>query len=190
LVHPPQFHHAHWLTTEFVLVLKITQFICQIEIERILDNSEKGCVSIQPHRVVKIKIVILMIGMQHQKTTLHLVVSFFLRLSDYMFVQISNVMNGWSALVSSPDQSPCGLLPSFGIYSTAKSVTFQGLSQRGINEKSMYTWTVRETTWTRRTERDVFTRPSRIVIIDMFIHNEYYMWLYLQSFILCHHNSS
>ena len=48
----------------------------------------------------------------------------------------------------------------------------------------MYTWTVRETTWTWRTERDVFTRPSRIVIIEMFIHNEYHTWLSLQSFIL------
>ena len=37
--------------------------------------------------------------------------------------------------------------------------------------------------------RSVFTRPSWIVIIEMFIHNEYYTWLYLQSFILCHHNS-
>ena len=53
----------------------------------------------------------------------------------------------------------------------------------------MYTWTVRETTWTWRTECDVFTSPSWIVIIEMFIHNEYYTWLYLQSFILCHHNS-
>jgi hypothetical protein len=26
--------------------------------------------------------------------------------------------------------------------------SFQGLSQRGINEKSVYTWMVRETTWT------------------------------------------
>jgi hypothetical protein len=39
------------------------------------------------------------------------------------------------------------------LYSTAqrenaKSASFQGLSQRGINEKSVYTWTVRETTWT------------------------------------------
>jgi hypothetical protein len=36
-----------------------------------------------------------------------------------------------------------------------------------------------------RTERDFFTRPARLVIIEMFIHNEYYTWLYLQSFILC-----
>ena len=69
----------------------------------------------------------------------------------------------------------------------AKSVSYQGLSQRGINEKSVYiqcTWTICKTTWTWRTEHDVFTRPSRIVNIEMFIHNEYYTWLYLQSFIL------
>jgi hypothetical protein len=53
----------------------------------------------------------------------------------------------------------------------------------------VYTWTVRETTWTWRTERDAFTSPSQIVIIEMFIHNEYYTWLYLQSkcwvYIIC-----
>jgi hypothetical protein len=36
--------------------------------------------------------------------------------------------------------------------------------------------------WNNVDMTDRTRRPSRIVIIEMFIHNEYYTWLYLQSF--------
>jgi hypothetical protein len=71
-----------------------------------------------------------------------------------------------------------------------KSMSYQGLSQRGINEKSVCIRGRSAKQWTWRTERDVFMSPSRIVIIEMFIHNEYYTWLYLQSFILQHYQST
>ena len=78
-------------------------------------------------------------------------------------------------------------------YSTAqrentKSASFQGLSQHGINEKSVC---IRGRSAKQDGHDGQNAMSSRIVIIEMFIHNEYYYtWLYLQSFILRYHNAS
>ena len=53
----------------------------------------------------------------------------------------------------------------------AKSMSYQGLSQRGINEKSVC---IRGRS-AKHGHDGQNAMSSRIVIIEMFIHNEYYM---------------
>ena len=53
----------------------------------------------------------------------------------------------------------------------AKSMSYQGLSQHGINEKSVC---IRGRSAKQHGHDGQNAISSRIVIIEMFIHNEYY----------------
>ena len=53
----------------------------------------------------------------------------------------------------------------------AKSMSYQGLSQRGINERSVC---IRGRSAKQHGHDGQNTMSSRIVIIEMFVHNEYY----------------